>query len=137
MARTRGTLALSGALVALALVISGCGNKDFPNKPRVPNTLQVSAYVTDQSVRVDPTSFGAGIAAFSIANQSQDDIQFTLDGPTHVSGNPIPAGGTGTVKSDLKEGDYAVTAGTSSLAQPARLTVGPERPSAQNHLLLP
>ena len=46
----------------------------------------------------------------------------------------IPAGGTGTIKAILIEGGCEVVAD----GYPATsLTVGPERPSAENKLLLP
>jgi hypothetical protein len=40
-------------------------------------------------------------------------------------------------KVELQEGTYEVSGGPESRAKPQELVVGPERPSAQDELLLP
>ena len=135
MRRRRGSLGLFACLAAIA--VAGCGSESHPNELRVPNPISVTAYITNEQVRVQPKSFGAGIVNFSISNQSTAAAIFTLEGPVNSNSNPIPAGGTGNLKVDLKTGDYQVTAGPRSAATPQLLSVGPERESAQNDLLLP
>jgi hypothetical protein len=133
----RRRVALLACLAALAAVSAGCGSKSHPNELRIPDPISVTAYISNKEVRVQPGRFGAGIVNFSIANQSSGDASLTLQGPVDASSTPIPAGGTGNLKVDLKTGDYAVSAGSHSGAAPQVLSVGPERRSAQNDLLLP
>ena len=58
-----------------------------------------------------------------------------LEGPTDEASDEIIAGGTGSLKIALEEGDYEVTDGDG--ARITELVVGPERESSQNELLLP
>ena len=58
-----------------------------------------------------------------------------LEGPTDESSDEIVAGGTGSLKVALEEGDYQVSDGEG--ARVTSSTVGPERESSQNELLLP
>jgi hypothetical protein len=137
MHRRRGSSALLACLATLGVVAAGCGASSHPNELRVPNTINVTAYITNKQVRIDPAKLGAGIVSFSIANQSAIDASLTLNGPVNSTSDSIPAGGTGSLKVDLQSGDYQVTAGQRSPARPTLLSVGPERRSAQNDLLLP
>ena len=75
--------------------------------------------------------------AGNIANQASDAVQFTLVGPTDQASNEIPPDTVATLKVDLQEGDYEVTAGEGSDIRPDSLTVGPARPTSQNELLQP
>jgi hypothetical protein len=137
MHRRRGSTALLACLATLGVVASGCGASSHPNELRVPNTVNITTYITNKQVRLDPAKLGAGIASFTIANQSATDASLTLNGPVNAISDPIPAGGTGGLKVDLQSGNYQVTAGRRSPARPTLLSVGPERRSAQNDLLLP
>lgn len=131
-------LVLLVALAALALAAAGCGSEDHPNEPRPPTPAEVSAKVDDDRVVVSPSRLGAGLAVFSISNQTDDIVQLALEGPTEAVSEPIEAGGvTDTFKVPMEEGEYVVTAGQESRARPAELLIGPKRPSSQNELLLP
>jgi hypothetical protein len=133
----RGSIGLLACLATFAVVAAGCGSKSHPNELRAPDPLSITVYISNHQVRVQPGRFGAGDINFSIANQSSGDAALTLRGPTDAVSDVIPAGGTGNLKAALKTGDYQVTAGPRSTAPPELLSVGPERRSAQNDLLLP
>jgi hypothetical protein len=121
----------------LALVAVGCGDK-AENDPRVPNTLQVTARVNKDSLLISPDKFGAGVVYFTISNQTNAPVTVRFRGPTEFSSETIPAQGTTNVKANLLSGDYEVKAtGDKAAEKPRFLRVGPERPSAQNDLLLP
>ncbi len=130
-------MALLACAAVIALVAAGCGASSHKTELRAANPITITAYITDNQVRIQPANFGAGTVNFSIANQSAADASFTLAGPVNTSSDSIPAGGTGNLKVDLKAGDYEATAGDKSAARPFLLSVGPERRSAQNDLLLP
>ena len=138
MRRHRIRFVLPAGLVALAAVVAGCGAEDHPNEPRPPVPLEVSAKVGKDRVNVSPREFGAGLAVFTISNQTDDVVQLALDGPTEAVSDPIEAGGVMTgFKVPMEEGAYEATAGDESSAQAAELVVGPERASSQNDLLIP
>jgi hypothetical protein len=119
-----------------ALAIAGCGADDFKNDPRPPAPIVLSALIGDGGVRVSPTKdVGAGPATITISNQTGDAARLVFDGPTDDSSSQIIAGGTGSMKMDLAEGEYTVSTGEGGSSQ--ELSVGPERPSSQNDLLLP
>jgi hypothetical protein len=120
---------------AAALAIGACGQSDFKNNPRPPAPIELSALIVDNGVKVSPAKeVGAGPATITISNQTADPARVVFDGPTEESSDQVIAGGTGSMKVDLKEGDYSVSTGESSATQ---FSVGPERPSSQNDLLLP
>jgi hypothetical protein len=126
---------LAAVVVALsALGLAACGEEDFKNDPRPPAPISLTARIGDGGVSVGPQDVGAGLANITISNQTADPATLVLDGPTDESSDEIVAGGTGTMKVALEEGDYQVSNGG---AGTAKLTVGPERESSQNDLLLP
>jgi hypothetical protein len=121
---------------AAALAISACGEDDFENNPRPPAPIELSALINDTQVRVRPAKdVGAGPATITISNQSDDPARLVFEGPTDNSSDPIIAGGTGSMKLNLAEGEYTVSTGEGGASE--QLSVGPERPSSQNDLLLP
>jgi hypothetical protein len=128
-------LAVAAALFGLAA--TGCGGEDFENRPRPPRPVDLTAKVDSEKVNIAPSEVGAGLTTITISNQSDDPIRFTLDGPTQVASQEIPPGGVGDLKVDLDEGLYEVSAGEGLTIRSDILTVGPERPSSQNELLLP
>lgn len=126
-------------LVVAAAIVSGCGAEDFPNEPRPAATVELSARIDDGGVQLAPASIGAGLATITISNQSGDDVQLDFNGPSNDSNrstNPIPAGGVSSLKLALEQGNYTIEPDVSSIAS-GKLRVGPDRPSAQNELLLP
>jgi hypothetical protein len=136
-ASRRGRLASLGASAAvLGVVLAGCGAKDFPNNPRPPTPIEVSARVDSQRVQVAPDRFGAGLVNFTVANLSGAAITFDVSGPTKGSTTQIQPGAPDYLRMNMKEGTYQVTASKSKI-KPATIKVGPERPSSQNNLLEP
>lgn len=140
-------VALAGAC-GLTLA-AGCDSDDFENEPRPPAPIEVTAKVDNERVKISPGDLtdyecpdggkgcGAGLANITIANISDDTVSLTFEGPTSDTTRPIPPDGVLDFKIALEEGTYEVTAGAESSAKPDEITVGPERASAQNELLLP
>ena len=87
-------------------------------------------------VRFDGKEVGAGLASVTIANLSDKPTELTFSGPEDSVTDPIIANGVLDFKIDLRPGEYTVSADSPAI-RPAVFTVGPERPSAQNDLLLP
>ena len=125
------------AIAAAPLLLGACGEDDFPNNPRPPSPVELTAAIDERSVSVSPTSVGAGLVNVTVSNQTGEPTRLTLEGPTSASTNEIPPGGTGSIKANLQEGEYEATAGSEVDVRPARINVGPERPTSQNELLQP
>jgi len=128
------------AAFSLLLIVSGCGADDFENNPRPPAPVELTAKVDDESVLLSPAKVGAGLVVITVSNQSRDSINLTLVGPTPddgAEGAEIAPGGVGSLKAELVEGEYEINAGETSNVDEAQLTVGPERETSQNELLLP
>jgi hypothetical protein len=133
----RRPLALASIAVLATAVGAGCGEDDHPNEPRPPAPIELTAKVDDRKVDVQPSDFGAGLVVMTISNQSEQPVQIGVDGPTAGEGNVIEPGSVASFKFNFEQGDYEVTPGSESDARPALLTVGPERASSQNEVLLP
>jgi len=136
----RSRLIVTAAALGAALALAACGEDDFPNEQRPPSPIEITALINDREVKVSPStpeSVGAGLVTFTISNQSQDPATLVLEGPSDEASNEIPPGGTGSLKIELEEGDYLVSAGDGSNARESQLGVGPQRPSSQNELLNP
>jgi hypothetical protein len=134
--RRRRAQFVAAALVVVALVVAGCGRDDFENNPRPPIPAEVSVKIAKDGVAVSPKEFGAGLANFTIANLTTRPGTLAIDGPVEADSDEIPAAGTGTIKVDMKTGSYE--ASVSGIAvRPFSFTVGPQRLSGQNDLLLP
>ena len=134
----RSAIVAAAAFAVLGLTAAGCGSEDHPNDPRPPKPIEITARVDNDVVDISPSEFGAGLAVFTISNQSDSAVELTLDGPVAAASPSIEPGSVSDdFKVDLLEGDYEVTGGTESSAKPTQLVIGPERPSAQDELLLP
>ena len=139
MASTRRVFAAATAVLA-AFALGACGEDDFENEPRPASPIELGALINDRGVKVSPSradQVGAGLASIVISNQSAENASLVLEGPTDGASDPIPAGGTGSLRIELEEGDYTVTAGEDADVRESSLTVCPPRESAQNELLLP
>ena len=131
----RGRCAAAG-LVVFAVIVAGCGAEDHPNEPRPPVPVELSAKVDNRKVVVVPDRVGAGLATITISNQSADDVEVSLDGPSSASTDAIPAGSVGSLQLELESGKYSVDSNVPTIAS-STMSVGAPRPSAQNELLLP
>ena len=128
-------LVFAAALVT-ALAVAGCGQDDFKNDPRPPIPAEVSVKIAKDGVAVSPKEFGAGLVNFTIANLTTEPGTLAIQGPIDADSSEIPPAGTDTVKVELKTGSYEASV-SGVAARPFSFTVGPERPSGQNDLLLP
>jgi hypothetical protein len=132
--RGRGLL-VAAAILAIVL-IAGCGRDDFKNDPRPPIPAEVSIRIADSGVGFSPKEFGSGLVNFTVANLTTEAGTLTIHGPVDAESHEIPPGGAETLKVEMKSGNYE--ASVSGIAvRPFSFTVGPERPSGQNDLLLP
>lgn len=136
MLRERGRVLIFAAALVTALVVAGCGRDDFENDPRPPIPAEVSVKIAKDGVAVSPKEFGAGIVNFTIANLTTEPGTLAIQGPVNADSSEIPPTGTGTIKVAMKTGSYEASV-SGIAARPFSFTVGPERPSGQNVLLLP
>ena len=133
------------AAVLLASLLAGCGDEggDYANKPRPAPPINVTAAISDKEISISPREFGAGPVVLIVSNQTGAKQTVTLEtdeiagsGPgLKESSNPIQPRGTGTLKVDVREGSYALSASDGS--KPAKFEVGPARKSGQDQLLQP
>lgn len=139
MALRRGTrLVLTAvALAVVVMVAAGCGRDDFENDPRPPVPLEATVEVTDRAVQISPPAFGAGIVNFSIANTTDKEVVFTLDGPTDGESAPIEPRNNTVLKIAMEQGTYDAAIKGNDFIEPTEIKVGPLRESSQDDLLLP
>jgi hypothetical protein len=132
----RRALLVVAAGALLTFVAAGCGRDDFENDPRPPVPAEVSVKIAKDGVAVSPREFGAGLTIFTVANLTTETGSLLINGPVTADTGEIPPTGTGTAKVDLKSGSYEASVDGIAV-RPFKFTVGPERPSGQNDLLLP
>ena len=136
MLRERGRVLFIAVALVTALAVAGCGRSDFKNDPRPAVPAEVSVKIAKDGVAVSPREFGAGLVNFTIANLTTDPGTLAIHGPVTADSSEIPPAGTDTVKVEMKTGSYEASV-SGIAARPFSFTVGPERPSGQNDLLLP
>lgn len=126
------------ATVATAVLAAGCGSDDdYANDPRPPSPIVVTASIGKDAVSVSPARFGAGPVSLVVTNQTSAAQEITFEGGKFSQQTgPINPGDTATLKADVPRGRVTVKVQSDAI-DPARLTVGAERPSAQNELLQP
>jgi hypothetical protein len=130
-------------LLAGAVVVGGCGGgKSFKNDARPPTPVQLTGVVTDKAVTISPKRVGGGPVILIVSNQTQSAHTITLEGGgNRDTVGPINPLDTAMLQQTLKPGIYTVKAGsraaTTREIRPGTLTVGPNRPSSSNQLLLP
>jgi hypothetical protein len=131
-------------LVALAIVIAGCGGgEDYANDPRPASPINVTAAITAHKVTVSPRNIGAGPVVIIVANETPKAHRLTVETDTLGSDSagirqqtsPINPQGTATLKIDMRSGRYKVD--VDGDIPGARLKVGKDRPSSQDALLQP
>jgi hypothetical protein len=127
---------LAAAVALAALVVAGCGRDDFKNDPRPPVPAEVSVKIASDGVAVSPKVFGAGLVNFTVANLTNETGSLAIHGPVDATSNDIGPGDADTVKIAMKTGSYEASVDGIAV-RPFQFTVGPERPSGQNDLLLP
>ncbi len=136
MLRRRGRALLVLATLLVALVVVGCGRDDFNNDPRPPIPAEISVKIATDGVAVSPREFGAGLANITIANLTNESGSLAIRGPVDATSQQIAPGDADTLTVDMKTGNYEASVDGFAVS-PFSFTVGPERPSGQNDLLLP
>jgi hypothetical protein len=124
------------ATLLAGLAMAGCGQSDFKNDPRPPVPAEVSVRIATTGVGVSPKEFGAGLVNFTVANLTNRSGSLAIHGPVDATTEDIAPGDADTVKVAMKTGSYEASVDGLSV-RPFSFTVGPERPSGQNQLLLP
>ena len=132
-------VALAGVCLAVPVGVSGCGEDDFENEPRPPSPVELTAAIDNRSVSIAPSDPAAGLVVITISNQTDEEAQLVLDGPgdDNPASGTIPPRATGSIKTELEQGEYEASAGEDDSIKAAALTVGPPGESSQNDLLLP
>jgi hypothetical protein len=138
MMRRRGIApaVLVATVLLAAVVVAGCGSSDFKNDPRPPVPAEVSVKIGRDGVAVSPREFGAGLVNFTVANLTNRSGSLAIQGPVNATTQDIAPGDADTVKVSMQTGSYEASVDGLSV-RPFSFTVGPERPSGQNQLLLP
>jgi hypothetical protein len=157
------TAAIAAALgmVAAALAVAGCGAEEHANDPRPGIPTEVTASISQKSVHVEPAKIGVAgrnqqalsqnegetnpdlgsntplDVIFTVANLTDVDTHLEIQGPKNATSNLITNSGTGSYQVSLPTGEYLISAADIPGATAARLSIGPDRVSSQNDLLLP
>ncbi len=142
----RRRIASALVVVAAALAAAGCGdNTSYGNKPRPPVPVAVTASIAKQSISLSPRKLGAGPVLIVVTNQSGNSQDLSIEstdepgsgtGTAAQTTGPINPQDTASLQLNLREGEYVIGVKDDGI-KPARLTVGPQRASSQNDLLLP
>ena len=131
-------LLLTGASASVA----ACGGDDFENDPRPPTAVTLTGVIQEQGVTVQPSEEGAGPIVITISNQTDEPHTLTLEGEEiDQTVGPVQPQDTATIQATLERGTYEVRAGSPEAVAreipPAELTIGPDRDSSSDELLLP
>jgi hypothetical protein len=138
---TRGFRAL--LLCSAVIGVAGCGGDDFANEPRPADAIDLTGVIQSRGVSVSPSKgVGAGPILLTISNQTDDAHTVTLEGESvQERVGPIQPQDTATIQKTLAPGRYEIRAGSEQAVEreipSATLTVGAERPSSSNQVLLP
>jgi hypothetical protein len=126
-----------------AVLVAGCGDEDFENKPRAPVRVELSGVIQQDKVTVSPArDLGAGPFEITISNQTDDPHTVTLEGESvrEEAGSVNPSD-TLTIRRTLDPGTYEVRAGSTEAVpkeiEPAVLNIGRQRKGSNSDLLLP
>ena len=140
--RKRGWLVGTLTIVGATGAIVGCGEEDFANDPRPAVAKELTGVIQDRGVTVSPSKEGAGPFLITISNQTKEPHTVTLEGgEVREMVGPIQPRDTGAIQQTLPPGTYEVRAGSPKAVAreipPAELTVGEDRKSSSDDLLLP
>jgi hypothetical protein len=141
--KTKTRVCLALLFCSVATGVAGCGGDDFANEPRPADAIELTGVIQTRGVTVSPSKgVGAGPILLTISNQTDDAHTVTLEGESvEERVGPIQPQDTATIQKTLEPGRYQVRAGSEQAVKreipPASLTVGAERPSSSNKVLLP
>ena len=135
----RGNATLAVALLLGSLTTAACGGgEERTSNLRPPTPINIAVQLGEKRISASPEKFGAGPIVVIASNQSGASHTLTMEGPrVKQSVGPINPQDTATLKVSVNSGDYTLSTDSSASVEPAKLTVGPKRPSAQNKLLQP
>jgi hypothetical protein len=147
MVRVVGARGLPPAAVALALALGagGCGGGDeYAGGGRPAAAITVSAVISPTRVSLSPARLRAGTIELLASNQTSTSQRLELRSARLAPGGrplvqrtgPMNPGGTASLKADVDEGAYVVSARSGAI-EPARIAVGAARASAAHGLLQP
>jgi hypothetical protein len=128
--------AIALIVVLATLAVAGCGRDDFENNPRPPIPAEITVKIGNGAVAVSPREFGSGLVNFTVANLTKDPATLVIHGPVDATSPEIQPSSAETVKVEMQTGSYEASADGVAVL-PQQFTVGAERPSGQNDLLLP
>jgi hypothetical protein len=133
----RALLAL--ALLAFAVTLAACGDdEDERTQVRPPVPRNISVVIGEEDVSASPDRLGAGPITLLVSNQSGAARTLSIEGPQlSRSVGPIQPEDTATLKMTAAPGELELAAADTAGLRPALIRVGPERPTAQDQLLLP
>jgi hypothetical protein len=162
MGSGRGRAFAAGCVVvALGLLVAGCGSEEHPNEPRPQPPTRVSVTVTPKAITVQPPRIAIGPepsqqipqnqhasqpqvrskapvnVVFVTANLTNFDSKLEVRGPKNTKSGALVANGNNSLLAELPTGTYEVSAADIPNAKPVRFTVGPYRSSSENDLLQP
>jgi len=162
MGTGRGRAALSWVLLALplGLIAGGCGAEDHPNEPRPPQAVEVTVSIDDSRLSVQPSEVGFGesdqpmsqntgqpqaelsssiplTVSFTVSNLTDFDTPLQIEGPANETTETVIAQGTNAFKVELPTGEYFIYAAGVPGTPESAFSIGGDRPSSQNDLLLP
>lgn len=128
--------------VLAGLAVAGCADgEDHENRERPAASITVTAAILDDEINVSPRRFGAGPIRLIVSNQTDAPQALTVATAGNDAGitqttAPIRPAGTTMLEVDVPEGEYAVSTADDGV-EPAAVTVGAPRNSAQGELLQP
>jgi len=127
---------------AVAVVVTGCGEDDFENKPRPAVPVELTGVIQEDKVTVSPSKVGAGPILITVSNQTHAAHTVTLEGESiRERVGPVNPLDTATIQKTLRQGSYEVRAGSQRAVareiKPADLTIGKPRKNSSGDLLLP
>lgn len=131
--------------LAAALVTGGCGGDDErSDQAGAPPTITVGATITQQHVTVSPSRIAAGTIELLVSNQTATSQRLELRSERLASGGrllaqrtgPVNPGATASLKADLDEGTYVVSARGSRI-DPATIVVSARSGATSDELLAP
>ena len=134
--RGRASAFASATVVVAALAVAGCGRNDFNNDPRPPIPAEVSVKIATRRRRGLAQGVRRRPGQLHVANLTNQTGSLAIHGPVDADSDQIQPGGAETVKVDMKTGSYEASVDGIAV-RPFSFTVGPERPSGKNDLLLP
>jgi predicted component of type VI protein secretion system len=126
-----------------AILVAGCGDDDFENRPRAPVRVELTGVVQKDRVTVSPSrDLGAGPFEITISNQTDQPHTITLEGDTvKEDAGSLDPNDTLSIKRTLEPGTYEVRAGSEQAVpkeiEAAVLQIGTERHDSNSDLLLP